>query len=700
MTRPLRVYNELPYMKLFPFILSLSLAIPFPGVAQTDVTKLVPVVVTSVRSKDPLIVSTDAKAPVQPVPAHDGADVLKNIPGFVVIRKGGTDGDPVLRGMAGSRLSILVEGETVLGGCFMRMDPPTAYIFPAAYDRITVIKGPQSVRYGPISSAGLVRFERDFVRRDDTGATMFSTVTAGSFGRLDGALDLRGGNSSLQGRIAATYSEMGDYVDGDDQTVHSSYQRWSTNASLAWTPNDDSFIEITGALSDGEAAYADRMMDGALFDRNNIGLRMRRSNISDLVQEIEFQAYANAVDHVMDNYSLRTFTPTMMMRNKTVSNPDRLTTGARLALSLTPVEKLKLDTGIDYQGNRHRVRATMNQDTMPYENKARIEDVSFDQIGAFAEAAYTINDHTRFYAGARIDQWTAQDKRAAISLGMMGGSSANPTANLKRESTLPGAFARVEHDISKGSTVYLGVGHTQRFPDYWELVSSESTTSPSAFHTAPEKTTQVDLGWLYRNDALELTASVFASGINDFILIQNSFPKSSIMMGGMMSTRMATVARNIDAKTIGGEFGLGYRFTEAFRIDASLSTVRGDNTRDDRPLAQMPPLEGRIGFTYTRSSWSVGALWHGVVAQDRVAINQGNIVGQDIGPSPAYDTVSLNASWAPTSYLRFSIGIDNLFDRTYAAHISRAGAAVAGFTQTTRVNEPGRFIWIKCDYRF
>jgi iron complex outermembrane receptor protein len=195
-------------MKLFSLLLSFSLAIPFSGVAQTDVSKLDPVVVTSVRSKDPLVISTDAKTPVQPVPAYDGADVLKNIPGFSVIRKGGTDGDLVLRGMAGSRLSILVEGETVLGGCFMRMDPPTAYIFPAAYDRITVIKGPQSVRYGPISSAGLVRFERDFVRREDTGATMFSTVTVGSFDRLDGALDLRGGNNFLQGRIAATYSEM------------------------------------------------------------------------------------------------------------------------------------------------------------------------------------------------------------------------------------------------------------------------------------------------------------------------------------------------------------------------------------------------------------------------------------------------------------------------------------------------------------
>jgi iron complex outermembrane receptor protein len=40
-------------------------------------------------------------------------------------------------------------------------------------------------------------------------------------------------------------------------------------------------------------------------------------------------------------------------------------------------------------------------------------------------------------------------------------------------------------------------------------------------------------------------------------------------------------------------------------------------------------------------------------------------------------------------------GIDNLFDRTYAEHLSRSGAAVAGFEQTTRVNEPGRTIWLK-----
>ena len=41
-------------------------------------------------------------------------------------------------------------------------------------------------------------------------------------------------------------------------------------------------------------------------------------------------------------------------------------------------------------------------------------------------------------------------------------------------------------------------------------------------------------------------------------------------------------------------------------------------------------------------------------------------------------------------------GIDNVFDRTYAEHISRAAAAVAGYDAPSfRVNEPGRFVWAK-----
>ena len=75
------------------------------------------IVVTTPQMQEPVKVETNPRAPRQPVPAHDGADYLKGIPGFSVIRKGGTDGDPVFRGMAGSRVNILLDGEQILGGC-------------------------------------------------------------------------------------------------------------------------------------------------------------------------------------------------------------------------------------------------------------------------------------------------------------------------------------------------------------------------------------------------------------------------------------------------------------------------------------------------------------------------------------------------------------------------------------------------------
>ena len=151
-----RIFKRLP--------LAVAVSMALPVLAQAQETRLGSVVVTAPVTEAPLTVTTDPKAPRQPLPAHDGADMLKSIPGFSVIRKGGTDGDPVFRGMSGSRLNILQDGQDVHGGCGGRMDPPTAYIYPESYDRVTVLKGPQTVLYGGGNSAAVVLFERDIQR--------------------------------------------------------------------------------------------------------------------------------------------------------------------------------------------------------------------------------------------------------------------------------------------------------------------------------------------------------------------------------------------------------------------------------------------------------------------------------------------------------------------------------------------------------
>ena len=172
-------------------------------------------VITGVRMNQALMLETDPKTPRQPLPAHDGADYLKTIPGFSVIRKGGTGGDPVFRGMAGSRLSLLQDGDLILGGCGNRMDPPTTYIFPKTYDRIRLIKGPQTVLYGPGNSAGVVLFERDHQRMKKAGWQAHGSLLTGSFGRDDEVLDILGGTPDFYLRGMASRSQQDDYRDGD-----------------------------------------------------------------------------------------------------------------------------------------------------------------------------------------------------------------------------------------------------------------------------------------------------------------------------------------------------------------------------------------------------------------------------------------------------------------------------------------------------
>lgn len=682
-------------MQFMPSRLSLAICLAFPLVAVAeDSTTLDTVVVTAPRMEEPLKVVTDPKAPRQPLPAHDGADFLKTIPGFSVIRKGGTDGDPVLRGFSGSRLGILLDGQEIYGGCGGRMDPPTAYVYPDSYDRVTVLKGPQTVRYGAGQSAGVVLFEKDNKRMTEAGWKGYGSLTVGSFGRNDEVANIQAGTPDFYIQAGATRADANNYKDGNGKEIHSRYTRWSNNAALGWTPDDNTRLELSLARSDGEAAYADRAMDGSKFKRENLSLRFERKKISELVEKVEVLAYHNYVDHVMDNYSLRSNANTAT--SYSAMNPNRTTKGGRAAITLAPVESLRLLLGADAKQDTHRYRNGMMKSsagaaTAAYESQPWRDDIAFGQAGLFGEATYFLDPVSRVIGGLRVDWHDAKDSRPN---GFSGATSpTNTTRNATRKNTLNSGFLRYEQDVaSLGGTYYVGLGRSERMPDYWELLEKDPVTGNSAFlSTRPEETNQLDAGLNWNSGAWRGSVSGFYSKVQNYMLINWD----------------RGVTRNVGATLLGGEADVTYSFTPEWSSTVTLAHVRGDNDTDRKPLAQQPPLEMRLGVNYDNKTWSFGALWRLVAAQDRYDRGSGNIVmnGKDIGPTGGFGVFSVNAGWRPVKGTLLSAGIDNLFDKAYSEHLSKTGqsSGITGmdlYPINTRINEPGRTLWMKAQVAF
>ena len=647
---------------------------------------LAPIVVTAQQGNDAhgLIVHADPKQPTQPIPAVDGAAYLQSIVGFNQIKNGGANGDVTFRGMFGSRIKILTDGTENLGACPSRMDNPASYVSPESYDKITVVKGPQTVQYAHTGSAATVIFERE--PEQLTSAKPYrgqATVMLGSYGRLDQNVEAAVGDETKYARLNANRSIADSYQDGAGNTVPSDWEKWNTDLALGWTPNEDTWVELKGGKSDGEAVYAGRSMDGSKFARESLGLHVEKKNISEVIKKVEAQVDYSYNDHVMDNFRLRTPpTTTMTMHGMQMTVPNKMemevtrrTLNARAAMT-SEWDKVSLMTGIDSQSNKHGGNMIMY--AMPSMNSPFKTNMEFESYGAFGELSYAFNDQHKLVTGARVDQ-------AKID---------NLATDTERKETLPSGFVRIESELAEHVKTYAGLGYVERVPDYWELFSTKyhQSTGTTFADLENEKTAQFDAGYQYEQGAFKSWASVYAGLIQDYILVAYT-PTGS--MG-----RLEAKSRNVDATIAGAEAGVAYQLTDQIQTDISAMYAWGENTTDHTALPQIAPLEGRFNLRYVQEKYNLGLLWRVVAAQDRTSYREGNIIGYDLEDSKGFGTLSLNGTYNIQKDLDLSVGIDNVLNKNYAEHLNKLGSSGFDYAATEQFNNIGRNYWARISMKF
>ena len=620
------------------------------------------IVVTGYRSESPLTIVTDPRKPRQPIPAADGGGYLKSIPGFSVVRKGGVGGDPMMRGMGGSRMVMQMDGMSMSGGCPNRMDPTATYAFPETYSRIIVNKGPQSVRYGA-SIAGSVIFERETERFEKPGVRGNISLMGASNHRFDEIVDVTAGGKEGYARFIQTRNYSQDYKDGDGNRIHSGYGRHSLSGIIGLTPDVDTLFEVAYDSSRGWGKFAHGMMDGSKFDRDSWAVKFERAHMSPVVEKLTLNFNHADIDHLMDNYTFRKGMMGMEVKRRQY--------GVRAVADLKLTPQATGAFGVELAQQEHAfARAMKNMPRAPFST-----DMTIKNLGMFFEYSREMKERDRLKTGLRWDRTTDHYHP------YMGRQSGTTTDNMMS------GFIRWEHTAkSQPLTFYVGLGHAERPADYWEAYHTWNVHHNLSTRPKKERNTQLDLGWVYGGEKNSGSLSLFYSHVQDFIL-----------------RRPANDYANVNARLYGFEADYTHSFSDAFSMNAALAYTRGDDRTNDAALPQIAPLEANLTAKYTHGKAEANAVWRLVARQNRFHTGYGSVTGTDSGATGGFGILSLSLAYRPDTNLTFSLGVDNLFNKTYSEFVNHTELAdVAGFAPPSKahINEPGRTVWFKTNYRF
>jgi len=652
---------------------------------------------------DPILVQGPQSTPVPgysefnpddlPVaPALDGGALLTAVPGVTASRMGGHGLDIVIRGQQGNQLNIIDTGSITYGGCPNRMDPPTSIANFFRADRVIVERGYASVTNGPGGTGGTVRLERDAPEFEEkkrlTGKFVIGGTDNGPSFESAGSVsyDL-GGGFYMEG--SAEYKTANDYKDGSGARVRSGFDQKTTGFTLGYAKDG---VELAFDIEHDRAEdvlFAGAGMDSPLSETWTYRLRGGVDVDMGALRRIEGNLFVSNVDHVMDNYSLRPH-GTMGMLSPTTSDTHGGKIEGQFEFGAT-----RARVGVDFQSNNRMAYGFMGMiPVISAQNIANAStlswpDVTIAQTGLYVETETDLSPRNLLKLGLRYDHVKAE---AGAANGVPGYTATVPdvyyqavygtTFDSPRTEDNFGGLIRLEHELSQGTKLFAGVSRSTRTADANERAMARGSMGMPSWvgnpDIAPEKHNQFDLGVALERPSWSLTANAYYDRVSDFIL-RDQFSKPGL-----------TYYRNVSAELSGAELQASWSHG-GWLVAGDATYTYGQNRSDNRPLAQIPPLQGKISVSYGQDAWRAGGRLNWATGQDRIDPSR------DPGKTPGYATVDLFGSYDLAENVVLTGGINNLLDKTYANHLSRTNVFDSSVAQ---VNEPGRTAYLRLEVKF
>ncbi|MBA1420291.1 MAG: TonB-dependent receptor [Epsilonproteobacteria bacterium] len=622
-----------------------------------------------------------------------GEALFRQSPSVSLIRRSGIANDIRVRGQKKDNISVTIDGAKVHGACPNRMDPPISHILTNNVDYIEINEGPFNVEDFGVLSADIkvhtIKPEKEVSGEINLGI--------GSFGYKKAALNVSGGTDTVR-FLLSTSTESGEqYKDGNgddfagqiDRNIKAglvsplaqyqdkyrnldAFSKKTLMAKMFWDITDTQELKLsyTANRSD-DILYPSSKMD-ALYDDSDIyNIEYTAKDLGTYSKELYIQAYQSEVEHPMSTKYRKMGAAAYVTHALTTK-----TQGGKVKNSFN-MGNHTLTMGMDYSLRNWDGGYFKNDNPLPPAKFHSIWDVDTRNTALFLEDTIHMGKLS-FDFGLRYDTTDID--------------SANPKQQSNSYDELNG-YVLANYQTDSATKYFVGIGKSSRVPDakelYWIGMMGNPVGTPDLDNTVNY---EFDMGVDKNYENSSLKAKVFYSKLQDYI----AFNANRVNMMGAATNAY----ENVDATVYGFDVSGMYVATESLYFEYGLAYQRGTK---DKPLTgqmgtdmpDIPPFKvnAAVNYDYDESLQFEAEV---------IAADTWDDIDDENGEQKidAYAVLNLRATKRFTKGFELTVGIDNLFDSTYAVSNTYKDLillATAG-NNVMLMNEPGRYMYANLKY--
>lgn len=609
---------------------------------------------------------------------------------ITLIRGSGIANDIILRGQKRDNINVLIDESKVYGGCPNRMDPAITHINADNIENVKIVEGPYDVEhFGTLS--GLVVAETKTPSKEPSGEV---NLGIGSYGYKKASASASGGNEYIRALFSASTEESDQYKDGNgdnfsDQINNAiaqgmgvagnrysksdleAYEKKTFMGKIFINPVENQEIRLGYTLNRSDnVLYPSRTMDADRDDSDIYTLGYSFYDLGTYSKELSLETYKSKVEHPMSTKN-RVAGAMMYMTAKMDTEME----GAKLK-NVVNLGGGELTYGIDvskrnWDGESYMTTVATGASATPTLSNT-IPDVDTTNKAFFAHYEKNI-DRFNIQMGARYDDTTIKAHRAGQSL----------VQRYENDYDALSANAILTYKATDNVDYFIGLGKASRVPDARELYHPANSTAILDQVTNYE----ADLGFKTHYDGFGVKGKVFYSSLEDYIYY-NADAKKYV---------------NIDATIYGAELDAYYDISDTLTLNYGMSYLKGQKDeplagQSDKDLADIVPLRAVTSVTYHTGDHALKT--------EMVAAKRWSDVDSENGEQAlsGYAVFNVKYNYKVTKHFDVTLGVDNLFDKTYAASNTYKDLTLLSYSGSDDtvmlINEPGRYLYANLRYTF